>query len=170
VFSCRRAANPPSIGLSAATIAGAIARVGPTFGAATKITSIVFDDRGGRITIEDPARKGQAQTFDLSEDGAIRSAITFQLDSSGARFGVPDLAPLDEKMIAKLEAEAMERLGGQRQVYLESVSIGAHPFEPQAGAQAIEVRVRNIAQDSVQANYAWIVFDFNGRVVDYVTF
>ena len=156
--------------LSAATIAGAIARIGPTFGAATKIASIVFDDRGGRITIEDPASSGRAQTFDLSEDGASRAAITFQLDSSGARFGVSDLAPLDEKMIAKLEAEAMERLGGQKQVYLESVSIGAHPFEPQAGPQAIEVRVRNIAQDSVQANYAWIVFDFSGRVVDFVTF
>ena len=92
------------------------------------------------------------------------------LNSSGPRFSVADVATLDEQMIARLEAEAMKRLGGQNPVYLESVSIGAHPFEPQAGALAIEVRVRNIAQDSVQANYAWIVFDFTGRVVDYVTF
>lgn len=162
--------RPPVDWLSPATIAGAIARVGPTFGAATKIASIVFDDRGGRITIEDPANNGQAQTFDLSEDGATRAAITFQFDSSGARFGVSDVAVLDEKMIAKLEAEAMKRLGGQTPVYLESVSIGAHMFEPQIGAQAIEVRLRDIAQDSVQAHYAWIVFDFNGRVVDFVTF
>jgi hypothetical protein len=83
---------------------------------------------------------------------------------------VSDVAALDEKMIAKLEAEAMKRLGGQTPAYLESVSIGAHMFEPQAGAQAIEVRLRDIAQDSVQAHYAWIVFDFNGRVVDFVTF
>jgi hypothetical protein len=162
--------RPPVDWLSAATIAGAIAKVGATFGPATKITSIVFDDRGGRITIEDPANNNQAQTFDLAEDGATRSGITFQLDSSGARFGVPDLAPLDEKMIAKLEAEAMKRLGGQKPGYLESVSIGAHPFEPQAGAHAIEVRIRDIPQDSAQANYAWIVFDFNGQVVDFVTF
>jgi hypothetical protein len=162
--------RPPVDWLSAATIAGAIARIGPTFGAASKIASIVFDDRGGRVTIDDPANQGQAQTFDFSEDGAARSGITFTLDSSGPRFGVADVATLDEKMIARLEAEAMKRLGGQNPIYLESVSIGAHPFEPQAGALAIEVRVRNIAQDSVQANYAWIVFDFNGRVVDYVTF
>ena len=73
-------------------------------------------------------------------------------------------------MIGRLEAEAMKRLGGQRTVYLESVSIGAHPFEPQAGARAIEVRVRDIAQDSALAQYAWIVFDFNGRILDFVTF
>lgn len=162
--------RPPVDWLSAATIAGAIARIGPTFGAASKIASIVFDDRGGRVTIEDPANQGQAQTFDFSEDGATRAGITFMLDSSGPHFGVADVATLDEKMIARLEAEAMKRLGEQNPVYLESVSIGAHPFEPQAGALAIEVRVRNIAQDSVQANYAWIVFDFSGRVVDYVTF
>jgi hypothetical protein len=83
---------------------------------------------------------------------------------------VSDVASLDEKMIARLEAEAMERLRGSSPAYLESVSIGAHPFEPQAGAQAIEVRLRDIAQDSVQAHYAWIVFDFSGRVLDFVTF
>jgi hypothetical protein len=162
--------RPPVDWLDASTIARAIARVGPTFGAGTKIASLVFDDRGGRITIEDPANNGRAQTFDFAEDGATRAGITFQLDSSGARFGVSDIASLDEKMISKLEAEAIRRLGGQTPVYLESISIGAHPFEPQAGAHAIEVRIRDVAQDSVQAHYAWIVFDFNGRVVDFVTF
>ena len=162
--------RPPVDWLNPATIAGAVASVGPTFGAATKITSIVFDDRGGRITIEDPANNGQAQAFDFSEDGATRAAITFQLDSSGARFSVSDVASLDEKMIGKLEAEAIKRLGGQTPVYLESVSIGAHLFEPQAGAHAIEIRIRDIAQDSAQAHYAWIVFDFSGRVLDFVTF
>ena len=64
--------RPPVDWLNPATIAGAVASVGPTFGAATKITSIVFDDRGGRITIEDPANNGQAQAFDFSEDGATK--------------------------------------------------------------------------------------------------
>jgi len=156
--------------LDAATIANAIARIGATFGTDTRIGSIAFEDRGGRITIDDPARNGQAQRFEFSDDGATRAGITFQLDSMGPRFGVADLAPLDEPMIARLEAEAVKRLGGERKVYLESVSIGAHPFEPQAGAYAIEIRVRDVAQDSVRANYAWIVFDFKGRVVDFVTF
>jgi hypothetical protein len=142
----------------------------PNVRATTEIASIVFEDRGGRITIEDPANNGQAQTFDFSEDGATRAGITFQLDSRGARFSVRDVASLDEQMIAKLEVEAIRRLGGQSTVYLESVSIGAHPFEPQAGAHAIEVRIRDIAQDSAQAHYAWMVFDFNGRVLDFVTF
>jgi hypothetical protein len=105
--------RPHTDWLNAATIAGAIAQIGPTFGAATKIASIVFEDRGGRITIEDPASNGQAQTFDFLEDGATRAGITFQLDSRGARFSVSDVASLDEQMIAKLEAEAIKCLGGQ---------------------------------------------------------
>jgi hypothetical protein len=78
--------RPHTDWLNAATIAGAIAQIGPTFGAASKIASIVFEDRGGRITIEDPASNGQAQTFDLLEDGATRVGTTFQLDSREARF------------------------------------------------------------------------------------
>jgi hypothetical protein len=64
----------------------------------------------------------------------------------------------------------MKRLAGQRTAYLESVTIGAHPFVRKAGARAIEVRLRNIPVDSVQAQYAWIVFDFTGRVLDASTF
>jgi hypothetical protein len=40
----------------------------------------------------------------------------------------------------------------------------------QAGAHAIEVRVRDIPEDSVRANYAWIVYDFSGRLLDSSTF
>ncbi len=36
-------------------------------------------------------------------------------------------------------------------------------------APAIEVRVRDIPEDSVRAEYGRIVFDFGGRVLDYVT-
>jgi hypothetical protein len=67
-------------------------------------------------------------------------------------------------------AEAMKRLGTPGPAYLESVSIGGQPFVCQAGAHAIEVRVRDMAEDSARAHYAWIVFDFNGRVLDVVTF
>lgn len=50
--------------------------------------------------------------------------------------------------------------------YLESVMIGAHPFVRQAGAHAIEVRVRDVPEDSVRTNYAWIVYDFSCRALD----
>jgi hypothetical protein len=60
----------------------------------------------------------------------------------------------------------MKRLGGNKQVYLESVSIGAHLFVHKAGARAIEVRVRDIPEDSVSAEYGWIVYDFDGRPLD----
>jgi hypothetical protein len=63
----------------------------------------------------------------------------------------------------------MKRLGGRKTVYLESVTLGAHPFVQKAGAHAIEVRVRNIPQDSVQAQYGWAVYDFSGRILDFST-
>jgi len=98
-----------------------------------------------------------------------RAAISFSLDSMGPRFQVGDLALLTQQKFAMLEATAMKKLGAQKTVYLESVSIGAHPFVQKAGAHAIEVRVRDVPEDSARAEYGWIVFDFEGRVLDFVT-
>jgi hypothetical protein len=99
-----------------------------------------------------------------------RAAISFSLDAMGPRFAVSDIAFLTQEKLASLEAQALRKLGERRQVYLESIRIGAHPFVPQAGAQAIEIRVRDTAVDSASANYAWIVFDFEGRALDSSTF
>ena len=85
-----------------------------------------------------------------------RAGITFSLDSTGPRFGVADLESLTEQKIATLEAEALKKLGESKKVYLESVSIGPHPFVRDAGARAIEVRVRDVPEDSVRAEYGWI--------------
>jgi hypothetical protein len=91
--------------------------------------------------------------------------MSFLLNERGPRFGAADVASLNEWTIGALEAEALNR-----PVYLQSVTIGAHFFLQQAGARAIEIRVRDVAEDSVRAQYAWIVFDFNGRVLDLATF
>ena len=88
----------------------------------------------------------------------------------GPRFSVADLAALDEEKLAAMQADAFKRLSGSRTAYLESVTIGAHPFVRQAGAHAIEVRLRNVADDSFKAEYAWIVFDFSGHVLDFSAF
>jgi hypothetical protein len=152
--------------LDAATIAEAIARIAPTFGRETKVSSIAFDDRGGRITLDDPSQGGRAATFDVSPDTFTRATISFSFDAMGPRFAVGDIAALDAPKIAAMQAEAMNRLGTQRTAWLESVRIGAHPFVGRAGARAIEVRLRDLAEDSAQAHYAWIVFDFDGRVLD----
>jgi hypothetical protein len=151
-------------------LAGAIARVGAIFGQNTKIASIVADDRRGRITIDDPAHGGQAATFDFTNDGVSRAGISFSLDSMGPRFGVGDLAALNEQKLTALQTDAFKKLSGSKKAYLESVTIGAHPFVRQAGARAIEVRLRDVPEDSAKAEYAWIVYDFSGRVLDFVTF
>jgi hypothetical protein len=156
--------------LDAGTIAAAIARIAPTFGADAKIASIIFNDLGGRITLEDRANGNRPATFDFSSDGVMRATISFMLDSMGPRFGVADMVPLNEQAIAALEAQALNRLGGKQPSWLESVTIGPNPFVRRAGGRAIEIRVRDREVDSVQANYAWIVFDFTGRVLDLSTF
>jgi hypothetical protein len=149
-----------------AALAGAIARISSIFGQNAKIASIVANDREARVTIEDPTHGGQPATFEFSADGVSRATISFSLEAMGPRFGVGELAPLNEQKLAALEADALKTLGANRQAYLESVTIGAHPFVRQAGAHAIEVRVRDIPEDSARANYAWIVYDFNGRALD----
>jgi hypothetical protein len=161
--------RPKVVWLDPGTLAKSVARVSSIFGTNAKVASIVFDDRGGRVTVDDPANSNHASTFEFSGDGVTRAAISFSLESMGPRFSVSDLAGLTEQKFAALEATAMKMLGAQKTVYLESVSIGAHPFVRKAGARAIEVRVRDIPEDSVRAAYGWIVFDFEGRVLDYVT-
>ena len=156
--------------MAPATLANAIKRIGPIFGANVKIASIVMEDRGGRITVDDPANGGKASSFDLTADSVSRSPFSFSLDSSGPRFSLADLAGFDEIKIAALEAVAREKLTRGKPAWLESITIGPHPFVRSAGAHAIEVRYRDIAVDSAKAEYAWIVFDFNGRVLDFVTF
>ena len=149
-----------------AALANAIARIGAVFGPDAKIASIFADDREARVTVDDPAHGGQPATFEFSDDGVSRATISFSLEAMGPRFGVTELAALDQQKLAELEADALKTLGKTRQVYLESVTIGAHPFVSRAGAHAIEVRVRDIPEDSVRANYAWIVYDFSGRALD----
>jgi hypothetical protein len=161
--------RPKIVWLDPATLDGAISRVGTIFGPNARIVSIVADERGGRITVDEPTNGGQPATFDLSADGVTRAGFTFSLASTGPRFGVADLASLTEQKIATLEAEAMKKLGEGKKVYLESVSIGPHLFVRDAGARAIEVRVRDVPEDSARAGYGWIVYDFDGRVLDFVT-
>jgi hypothetical protein len=153
-----------------AALAGAISRIGSIFGEKASIASIDADERGCRITLDDPVNGGKPATFEFSADGVTRATISFSLDSMGPRFPVSDLAPLTADRLASLEAQALFKLGERRKAYLESIRIGAHPFVPQAGAQAIEIRVRDAEIDSVSANYAWMVFDFEGRLLDSVTY
>jgi hypothetical protein len=156
--------------LAPVTLANAIKRVGPIFGANVKIASIVMEDRGGRITVDDPANSGKASTFDFTSDSVNRSPISFSFDSAGPRFSLADLAGFDEIKIATLETLARQKITVGKPAWLESVTIGPHPFVRSAGAHAIEIRFRDIEVDSVKAEYCWIVFDFNGRVLDFVTF
>jgi hypothetical protein len=149
-------------------LARAISRIGSTFGPNVRIASISADDRGGKITIDDPTRGGEPATFDLVGDDLKRASISFSFSSSGARFGIADVSTLTEEKLASIEADAMKRLGAKKQLYLESVQIGAHMFVKKAGARAIEIRFRDIPVDSARANYAWIVYGFDGKVLDYV--
>src|SRR5262245_9866640 len=119
----------------------------------------------GKRVLQSRIRR-MAATFEFSADGVSRATISFSLEAMGPRFGVAELAALNEHKLAALEADALKTLGANRQAFLEGVTIGAHPFVRQAGAHAIEVRVRDIPEDSARANYAWIVYDFNGRALD----
>lgn len=107
----------------------------------------------------------EANLFDLD---AVAFSATSKLENAAIkRAHIQD--PALEQRIATLETDALKKLGESKKVYLESVSIGPHPFVSEAGARAIEVRVRDVPEDSVRAEYGWIVYDFDGRVLDFVT-
>jgi hypothetical protein len=55
-----------------------------------------------------------------------------------------------------------------RPVYLRGGTIGRNFFVAEAGTRAIEIRVRNLPEDSIAAQYGWIVYGFDGRVLDYL--
>jgi hypothetical protein len=100
----------------------------------------------------------------------MRPLLRFDLDA--VVFSVTsklEKAAIERAKIATLEAEALKKLGESKQVYLESVSIGPPPVRARCRRAAIEVRVRDVPEDSVRAEYGWIVFDFDGRVLDFTT-
>ena len=156
--------------LAPATLVKAIKVIGAFFGANAKIASIVVEDGGGRVTVDDKGNTGKATTFDLTGDGISRSPFSFSLESTGPRFTLSDIAGFNEAKIVALETAAREKITLGKPAWLESVTIGPHPFVQSAGARAIEVRFRDIAVDSAKAEYCWIVFDFDGHVLDFVTF
>lgn len=150
------------------TLARAIARIGTIFGSNVKIASIEADDRGAKVTVDDPANGNQPATFDFTGDSVSRSAFTFSLSAAASdRFGVTDLGSFTEQKIALFEEVALKKLSKNKKAYLESVTIGPQLFVPQAGARAIEVRIRDTPQDSPKSEGGWIVFNFAGRVLDF---
>jgi len=160
--------RPKMVWLEPATLAHAISSVGTILGPSAKIVSIEIDGRGGRFTADDPANQGQPTMFDLSADGASRGG-TVPLNSTVPRLSVTDLALLTEQKFITLEAETLKKLGEKKKVYLESIRIGADAWlAPAAGAHAIMIRVRDIPEDSVKAEYGWVAYDFEGRVVDFM--
>jgi hypothetical protein len=147
------------------TIATMIGKIGEAFGGDVKIASIVIDNRGARVSIQPPGSEA-AVTYDYNGHGFTRASFTFAMGNDGPRFALADIARMDQAIFQRLEADALKRLAPGRQAWLESVHLGAQMFATQAGARAIEIRVRNQEVDSVRAEYGWIIYGFDGRVLD----
>ena len=165
--------RPKIVWLEPATIARAISNVGTFLGPNAKIISIEIDERGGKFTADDPVHGGEPAIFELSADGASRGTDPVAPTVAPKGFTAPrltfaDLASLTEQKFTKLEAAALKKLGEKKKVYLESIRIGADAwFAPAAGAHAITIHVRDVPEDSVQAEYSWVAYDFEDRVVDF---
>jgi hypothetical protein len=152
--------------LNPSALAGALAKLPSQLGGEVKVASLNVSDQNARITIDDPGRAGQTTTFDFKSNGLLRGSIVLN-DQSNQRYEVKDLAFLTEQKLTALEADAMKRLGGKIKLYLDSLTIGPHPFAPKLGARAIEIRFRDTPESSVKSEWAWIVYDFNGKVQDF---
>lgn len=149
-----------------ATLAGLLASLAPSFGPDASVALIMADEKSGRITLDDPAKGGEATTFDFTANGLARGDHAFVLYPKGAHFAVRDLASLTQQKLAALEADALKRLGSGKQLYLHSLTIGSHPFAPKASGRAIEVRLRDTPESSSKSNTGWIVYDFDGHALN----
>ncbi len=150
-----------------ATLAGLLASLGPSFGPETNVAMIMADENAGRITLDDPAKGGEATTFNFTPNGLSRSDHAFILYAKGAPFAVRDLAALTQQKLAAMEADAQKRLGGGKVLFLDRVTIGSHPFAPKAGGRAIEVRLRDTPESSDKSKTGWIVYDFSGHMLEF---
>jgi hypothetical protein len=166
----KRAASGPINWLDPATMAGAISRLGANFPPDTKILEIAFDDRGGHIVIEDPSNGGQLASFDFTATGVQRASITMSMNPGGKRFRIADIASLNAGRLASLEQAAMKKLTAHKKGYLNNLTIGSNVFDPQAGAKAVDIYVRDIPVNSAQANYAWALYSFEGKYIDGTSF
>jgi hypothetical protein len=160
--------RPKVAWMDPATLARAIARIGSIFGSNVKIASIEANDRGAQVTVDDPASGNQPTTFDFTGDSVSRSPYTFSLSApTSDRLSFAELGSFTAQKIAMLEEIALKKLSKNKKVYLESVTIGPQLFVPQAGARAIEVRIRDTPEDSPKSEGGWIVFNFADRVLDF---
>ncbi len=165
----RRVATPVNW-LDPATMAAAITRLGANFGPDTRIAKIEFDDwRGGRVTIEEVAGSGQFATFDFTADGVKRAAITFSLGTGTAGLRLADLTVLTAAKLTALEAAATKKIAATKTGYLHSVTIGPNGFDPEVGAKAMTIYLRDIPVDSAKAEYGWALYDFDGKYIDGVS-
>jgi hypothetical protein len=153
--------------LNPAAFAGVIAQLESTFGAETQVAEISVNGDAGRVTVDDAANGGQMATFNFTAHGLLRAPSVFAIRAKDSRFFVKELAFLGEPKLTALEADAMRRLGATKKLYLDSMAIGPHPFAPKAGARAIELRFRDTPEPSPKSSGAWIVYDFNGHVLDF---
>ena len=151
--------------LAPRTMVETIAKVGAAFGADAQIASIVFDGRGARVTVQAPDAD-KPVTYQFNGHTFTRTLFSMPSETTGPRFTLADASRLSEATLETLEADALKRLAGGRKAFLESVHLGPQAFAAEGGARAMEIRIRDREVDSAQAQYGWIIFSFDGRVLD----
>lgn len=165
-----RRVRTPVNWLDPVMMAAAISRLGASFGPDTRIATIEFDDtKGGRITIEEVAKSGQFASFDFTADGVKRADMTFSLSTGSPGLRLADLAVFTAAKFAALEDAAMKKMTAGKKGYLQSVTIGPNGFDPQAGAKAVDIYIRDIPVNSAKAEYGWALYDFDGKYIDGVS-
>ena len=92
--------RPRTNWLDPASLVAALARIRKVFGEDASIASIMAEDRGCRVTVDDPANGGRPASFELSADNVSRAAFTFSLDAMGQRFPAAELARLTQEKLA----------------------------------------------------------------------
>lgn len=128
-----------------AAMAGAFARLTREFGAEAKFVDITFMNDKVVITVQDPRKPAEYAQLLLTDAGFMRFGTPSMFAVRNPPFTIADLAPLDAKRLADLQAATLEKLRMQPNT-ISSITISRGNMDPSPrGNVTVEIRAEERA-------------------------
>lgn len=127
------------------TMAGALARMMREFGPETKFTDLTFMGDKVVITVQDPRKPGEYAQMLLTDAGFTRFGTPSMFAVRNPPFTMADLASLDARKLAELQAATLEKLRMQPNA-IAGVTISRGSMDPSPkGNVTVEIRAEERA-------------------------
>jgi hypothetical protein len=144
-----------------AAMAGAITRMTREFGPAARFVDLTFMNDKVVITVQDPRKPDDYAQMLLTDAGFTRFGTPSMFAVRNPPFTMADLAPLDARKLADLQAATLEKLGMQPNA-IAGVTISRGSMDPSPkGNVTIEIR----AEERVFGRGGRVNYEMDGTVL-----